>query len=62
MNKGHWWKDTQSGSEKWQIEAYRGTTFSTRYLQRIGLALIPVLGGGRTVNNSLGLGRAKMFK
>jgi hypothetical protein len=62
MNMGHWWKDTHSGREKWRKETSPGTTLSTRYLQRIGLGLNPVLGGGITVNNSLGHGWAKMFK
>jgi len=62
MNTGHLWKDTNSGREKWRKGTSPGITLSTRYLQRIGLGLKPVLGGGRTVNNSLGHGKAKMFK
>ena len=58
----NWWKGTQSGREKWRKETSPGTILSTRYLQRIGLGLNPVLGGRRTVNNSLGNGRVKMFK
>ena len=62
MNTGHWWKDTHSGREKWRNETSPATTLSTRYLQWIGLGLNPVLGGGSTVNNNLGHGRAKMLK
>jgi hypothetical protein len=62
MNTRHWWEDTQSGREKWLKETSPGTTLSTKYLQRIGLELNPVLGDGGTVNNSLGHGWAKMFK
>ena len=62
MNTGHWWKDSHNGRAKWRKETSPGTTLSIRYLQWIVLGLNPVLGGGRTVNNSLGNGRAKMFK